>query len=115
LCPGVREEGYEAELRGFAFVEDGATASADGYAWFDFLGAGGTFLRRLGILEPGFVELGFAGGAAVEVGDEHGIVRAFPLACRSKIAGYQVPSDYPGLVLTFEAYGQRLYQVVSSK
>ena len=42
-----------------------------------------------------------------------GITHVFDL--QSEIAGYQVPSDYPGLVLTFEASGQRVYQVVSSK
>lgn len=37
------------------------------------------------------------------------------LDVQSEVAGYQVPPDYPGLTLAFEAAGQRVYKVLSTK
>ena len=68
----------EAVLRGFFLVEDGAARFADGYAMLDFLGADGALGERLGIVEPGFFQIELARGAALEVGDEHGIAGALP-------------------------------------
>src|SRR5579863_7378548 len=69
----------QAVLGGFFAVEDGAAGFAHGYAVLDFFGADGAFGERLGIVEPRLFEVEFASGAAFEVGDEHGIVRALPL------------------------------------
>src|SRR6266700_371094 len=71
--------GDEAVLRSFFAVEDGAATAADGYAGFDFLGADGAVGQRLGIVEPRLLDAEMAGGAAFQVGDEHGILGALPL------------------------------------
>src|SRR2546425_9949905 len=46
---------------------------------FRSLRADGTFDGGLGVVEPGFFQGELARGAALEIGDEHGIVRALPL------------------------------------
>src|SRR5258706_1515725 len=70
--------GYQAVLRGFFAVEDGAAGAADGDTVFDFLGADGTIRQRPRVVEPRFLEPELARGAAFQVGDEHGILRALP-------------------------------------
>src|SRR6266849_5249026 len=45
---------------------------------FDFFGADGALGERLGIVEPGLFQAELAGGAALEVSDEHGILGALP-------------------------------------
>src|SRR5580704_16556452 len=69
---------HETVLRGFFAVEDGAAGTADGHAVLDLLSADGTFRERLGIVHPWFFQLELARGAALEVGDKHGIARSFP-------------------------------------
>src|SRR5713101_8905654 len=70
--------GDEAVLGGFFAVEDGAAGAADGYTVFDFFCADGALRERLGIVEPGLFQAELAGGAALEVSDEHGILGALP-------------------------------------
>jgi len=44
---------------------------------------------------------------------ELGITHVFDVA--SKVSGYQVPRDYPGLMLVFQGPDQRVYRVVSAR
>jgi hypothetical protein len=44
---------------------------------------------------------------------ELGVTHVFDVA--SKVSGYQVPRDYPGLMLVFEGPGQRVYRVISAR
>ena len=63
----------------FFLVEDGAAGFANGYAMLDSLRADRALGERLGIVDPRFFQIELARRAAFEVGDEHGIARAFPL------------------------------------
>src|SRR2546422_5381577 len=68
----------QAVLRGFFAIEDGAAGAADGHAMFDFFRADGALRERLGIVEPRLFQAELASGAALQVGDEHGILGALP-------------------------------------
>src|ERR1700687_229384 len=71
--------GDEAVLRGFFAVEDGAAGAADRDAVLDFFRADGAIGERPGVIEPWLLQPELARGAALEVGNEHGIFRALPL------------------------------------
>src|SRR5271154_1805786 len=69
----------EAVLRGFLVIQDRAAGFADGYAGLDLFGADRAIVKRLGVVEPRFVQAQEARGAALQIGNEHGILGAFPL------------------------------------
>src|SRR6266478_778103 len=69
----------QAVLRGFFAVEDGAAGAAHRDAGLDLFRADGTIGEWSSVVEPGFLEPELARGAALEVGDEHGIFCALPL------------------------------------
>ena len=70
---------HQAELSGFCAIENGSAGAAHRDPGFNFFRACGTFDLRLGIVEPWFIEMKLTRGAAIEVGDKHWIMRAFPL------------------------------------
>src|SRR5271168_2313869 len=69
----------KAVLRGLLVVQDGAAGFADGYAGFDFFRADRAIVEGLGVIQPRLFQAEQAGGAALQVGDEHGILGAGPL------------------------------------
>ncbi len=76
-------------MGGFLAVEDGAAGAADGYAVLDFFRADRAIGQRPRIVEPRLLEAELARGAALEVGDEHGVVGALP---------FEVGGGYQALV-----------------
>ena len=84
----------KAILRGLFFVEDGAAGTAYRNAWFNFFIAGGTLCHRLGIVKPGFFDAQLTSDAALEVGDEHGILGALP---------FEIGGGYQAALKFFEA------------
>src|SRR5206468_1553332 len=78
FCAFFSSRRHQAVLRGFLAVEDGAAGTANGDAGFDLFGADGAIRQRLGIVKPRLFQSELASGAALEVGDEHGIFGALP-------------------------------------
>src|SRR5207245_466003 len=78
FCAVSSSRRHQAVLRGFLAVEDGAAGTANGDARLDLFGADGAIRQRLGIVKPRLLEAELASGAALQVGDEHGIFGAFP-------------------------------------
>ena len=66
-------------LRGFFAVEDGAAGAAHGDAVLDLFRADGAVRERTSIVEPRLLEPELTRGAALQICDEHGILRALPL------------------------------------
>ena len=68
----------ETVLCGFFAVEDGTAGAAHRHAVFDLFRTDRAFRQRLGIVEPRLFLAELTRGATLEVGDEHGILRALP-------------------------------------
>src|SRR5690242_12255537 len=88
-----RAGGNETKLRGFFLIQNRAAGFADSDTGLDAFSASGTFGRGLRIIKPRLFEFQFAGRAALEIRDEHRIVRAFP---------FEVGSRYEPAVKFFE-------------